>query len=57
VLRFRLTWNEVRCHGLKHQKQKRSMNHFAELEVSVKETTVRIVDDTGCGLSPRRLLQ
>jgi transposase len=33
--------------GLKHQKEKRSMDHFAGLEVSVKETSVRIVDDTG----------
>src|SRR5580700_10766081 len=33
--------------GLKHQKEKRSMDHFAELDVSVKETSVCIVDDTG----------
>jgi transposase len=39
--------NEVRCHGLKHQKEKRSMDHFAGLDVSVKETSVCIVDDTG----------
>jgi transposase len=38
---------EVRGHGLKHQKEKRSMDHFAGLDVSVKETSVCIVDDTG----------
>jgi hypothetical protein len=32
---------------LKHQKEKRSMDHFAGLDVSVKETNVCIVDDTG----------
>src|SRR5260370_29963386 len=37
---------EVRSHGLKHQKEKRSMDHFAGLDVSVKETSVCIVDDT-----------
>jgi hypothetical protein len=39
--------NEVRICGLKHQKEKRSMDHFAGLDVSVKETKVCIVDDTG----------
>jgi transposase len=39
--------NEVRIFGLKHQKEKRSMDHFAGLDVSVKETSVCIVDDTG----------
>ena len=33
--------------GPKHQKEKRSMDHFARLDVSVKETSVCIVDDTG----------
>jgi hypothetical protein len=33
--------------GLKHQKEKRSMDHFAGLDVSVKETSVCILDDTG----------
>jgi hypothetical protein len=33
--------------SLKHQKEKRSMDHFAGLDVSVKETSVCIVDDTG----------
>jgi hypothetical protein len=41
------SWNEVRSNGLKHQKEKRSMDHFAGLDVSVKETSVCIVDDTG----------
>ena len=31
--------------GLKHQKEKRSMDHFAGLDVSVKVTSVCIVDD------------
>ena len=39
--------NEVFGDGLKHQKEKRSMDHFAGLDVSVKETSVCIVDDTG----------
>jgi transposase len=48
VLRFRLmVENEVRVHGLKHQKEKRSMQHFAGLDISVKETSVCIVDETG----------
>jgi transposase len=34
-------------YGLKHQKEKRSMDHFARLDVSVKETSVCIVDGTG----------
>ena len=36
-----------RVNGLKHQKEKRSMEHFAGLDVSVKETSICIVDDTG----------
>jgi hypothetical protein len=47
VLRFRLMRNEVRVGGLKHQKEKRSMDHFAGLDVSVKDTSICIVDDTG----------
>jgi hypothetical protein len=39
--------NEVRGYGLKHQKEKRSMDHFAGLDVSVKETSVCILDDAG----------
>ena len=31
----------------KHQKEKRSMDHFAGLDVSVKATSVCIVDDAG----------
>jgi transposase len=38
---------EVRVYGLKHQKEKRSMDYFAGLDVSVKETSVCIVDDSG----------
>ena len=34
-------------HGLKHQKEKRSMEHFAGLDVSVNETSVCIMDGTG----------
>jgi hypothetical protein len=33
--------------GLKHQKEKRSMDHFAGLDVSVKETSICIVNDAG----------
>jgi transposase len=33
--------------GLKHQKEKRSMAYFAGLDVSVKQTSVCIVDDAG----------
>src|SRR5215831_18585812 len=33
--------------GLKHQKEKRSMDYFAGLDVSVNETSVCIVDDAG----------
>ena len=33
--------------GLKHQKEKRSMDYFAGLDVSVKVTSVCIVDDAG----------
>jgi hypothetical protein len=39
--------NEARICGLKHQKEKRSVDHFAGLDVSVKETSICIVDDTG----------
>jgi transposase len=39
--------NEVLGDGLKHQKEKRSMDHFGGLDVSVKETSICIVDDTG----------
>jgi hypothetical protein len=42
VLRVRL-----RVCGLKRQKEKRNMDHFAGLDVSVKETSICIVDDTG----------
>ena len=36
-----------RVNGLKHQKEKRSMDYFAGLDVSVKETRVCIVNGTG----------
>src|ERR1700740_312592 len=36
-----------RCKGPKHQKEKRSMDYFAGLDVSVKDTSVCIVDETG----------
>jgi len=57
--------NEVHNGGLKHQKkEKRSMDYFAGLDVSVKETSVCIVDDTGrlvrevkVGSEPEALLQ
>jgi hypothetical protein len=32
---------------LKHQKEKRSMNYFAGLDVSVKNTSICIVDEMG----------
>ena len=38
---------EYEVYGLKHQKEKRSVDHFAGLDVSVKETSVCIVDETG----------
>jgi transposase len=48
VLRFRLMMKTRSAwSGLKHQKEKRSMDHFAGLDVSVKETSVCIVDDAG----------
>ena len=48
MLRFRLmVETRSTLSGLKHQKEKRSMDHFAGLDVSVKETSVCIVDDTG----------
>src|SRR5437588_5343824 len=36
-----------RCTGPKHHKEKRSMDYFAGLDVSVKDTSVCIVDDAG----------
>lgn len=47
MLRFRLMVKRGHRMGLKHQKEKRSMNHFAGLDVSVKETSLCIVDDAG----------
>jgi transposase len=34
-------------YGLKHQKEKRGMHHFAGLDVSVKETSVWVLDNKG----------
>ena len=47
VLRFRLMVKRGPHIRLKHQKEKRTMNYFAGLDVSVKETSVCIVDDAG----------
>ena len=47
MLRFRLMVNRGPLSGLEHQKEKRNMDHFAGLDVSVKETRVCIVDDAG----------
>jgi transposase len=48
VLRFRLMVKRGhRCTGPKHQKEKRSMDYFAGLDVSVKDTSVCIVDEAG----------
>jgi transposase len=47
VLRFRLMVKRGPWLRLKHQKEKRSMDHFAGLDVSVNETSVCIVDDRG----------
>jgi hypothetical protein len=44
VLRFRLMVKRGPYVGLKHQKEKRSVDHFAGLDVSVKQTSVCIVD-------------
>ncbi len=44
MLRFRLMVKRGhRCTGPKHQKEKRSMDYFAGLDVSVKDTSVCIV--------------
>ena len=44
MLRFRLMMNARSVlSGLKHQKEKRNMDYFAGLDVSVKETSVCIV--------------
>ena len=41
-------------YGLKHQKEKRSMDYFAGLDVSVKETSVCIVDTRARSFGKRR---
>src|SRR3974377_1470597 len=65
MLRFRLMVKRGhRFPGPKHQKEKRSMDYFAGLDVSVKDTSVCIVDGTGkiirevkVGSEPDPLLQ
>ena len=48
ALRFRLLINVVCVGGShRHQMEKRSMKHYAGLDVSVKEASVCIVDETG----------
>ena len=48
ALRFRLMINVVWVGGShKHQLEKRSMKHYAGLDVSVKETSVCIMDEAG----------
>jgi transposase len=48
VLRFRLmVETRSALHGLKHQMEKRSMEHYAGMDVSLKETSICIVDETG----------
>ena len=34
-------------HGLTHQMEKRSMEHYAGMDVSLKETSICIIDETG----------
>jgi transposase len=47
ALRFRLMVKRGPFCNLKHQKEKRSMDYFAGLDVSVKDTSICIVDDAG----------
>jgi len=48
VLRFRLmVETRSALHALKHQMEKRSMEYYAGMDVSLKETSICIVDDTG----------
>jgi transposase len=47
VLRFRLMVKRGPITASSIKKEKRSMDHFAGLDVSVKETSICIVDDTG----------
>src|SRR3954463_11566525 len=39
--------NEVRTSGLKHQRRSAAMEHYAGLDVSVKETSVCVIDGAG----------
>jgi hypothetical protein len=48
VLRFRLMMKRGPwMRPQEHQKEKRSMDHFAGLDVSVKDTSVCVVDEAG----------
>ena len=48
VLRFRLMVEpRSALRGLKHQMEKRSMEHYAGMDVSLKETSICIIDETG----------
>lgn len=47
VLRFELMIKRGLLGSHKHQERKRSVKHYAGLDVSVKETSVCIVDETG----------
>jgi transposase len=47
VLRFRLMVKRGPWLRPQDQKEKRSMDHFAGLDVSVKETSICMLDDTG----------
>ena len=48
VLRFRLmVETRFGYAGLKHQMEKRSMEHYAGMDVSIKETSICIVDEVG----------
>ena len=39
--------DEVRVSGLKHQRRSAAMKHYAGLDVSVKETSVCVIDEVG----------
>lgn len=47
VLRFELMVERGLSNSHKHQERKRSMKHYAGLDVSVKETTICVVDEAG----------
>ncbi len=48
VLRFELMVKRgLHARSHKHHREKRSMKHYAGLDVAVKETAICIVDETG----------